>query len=118
MHKTLLLGAALLLSTTALGVTIAAAARHVEDRSTAAEAVRAGADGKQRLASEHGSRRHRDSHHKRAAGHDDDEEDDDDDDDDGKARGAGGRQATPAPNAPVPDNGLFSGKARPRVEVQ
>ena len=116
MHKSLLLGAALLLSTTALGVTIAAAARHGDDRSTAAEPVRAGADGRQRLASEHGSRRHRDSHHKRATGHDDDEEDDDDDD--GKARSAGGRQAAPAPNAPVPDNGLFSGKARPRVEVQ
>ena len=47
--------------------------------------------------------------------------DDDDDDDDGRpgARPAAVPQNGPAdPAAPVPDNGLFQGKARPKVEVQ
>jgi hypothetical protein len=46
-------------------------------------------------------------------GHDDDDDDDDDDD------GAAVPQTGPSdPNAPVPDNGLFKGKVRPKVQVQ
>jgi hypothetical protein len=49
-------------------------------------------------------------------GHDDDDEDDDEDDDDG---GSAVPQNGPAdPNAPLPDNGLFKGKIRPKVHVQ
>ena len=46
----------------------------------------------------------------------------DDDDDDGSAstgRGGANRSADPnAANTPVPDSGVFNGKARPKVEVQ
>lgn len=65
------------------------------------------------------ARGHGDDDHRRSAesgrrGHD--AEDDEDDDDEG------GRRTTPAgpsdPNAPVPDNGLFNGKLRPKVQVQ
>ena len=49
-------------------------------------------------------------------------DDDDDDDDDGSAsadRGGANRPADPnAANTPVPNNGVFNGKARPKVEVQ
>jgi hypothetical protein len=45
--------------------------------------------------------------------HDDDEEDDDDDD-----GPVNGQAAQADPNAPVPDNGLFKGKIRPKVQVQ
>ena len=48
--------------------------------------------------------------------------DDDDDDDDGSASaGRGGANRPADPNAatkPVPDSGVFNGKARPKVEVQ
>ena len=48
---------------------------------------------------------------------------DDDDDDDGDSasanRGGGNRPADPnSADAPVPDSGVFNGKARPKVEVQ
>jgi hypothetical protein len=48
--------------------------------------------------------------------------DDDDDDDDGSASADRGGQNRPAdPNSaktPVPDSGVFNGKARPKVEVR
>lgn len=48
--------------------------------------------------------------------------DDNDDDDDGSAsadRGGASQPADPnAQSAPVPDNGIFNGKARPKVEVR
>jgi hypothetical protein len=48
--------------------------------------------------------------------------DDEDDDDDGSAsadRGGANRPVDPnASNAPVPDSGIFNGKARPKVEIQ
>jgi hypothetical protein len=54
--------------------------------------------------------------------HADKDEDDDDDERGGREHGRNGganRQADPnAANAPVPDNGVFNGKARPKVEVQ
>jgi hypothetical protein len=47
---------------------------------------------------------------------------DEEDDDDGSAsddRGGANRPADPnAANAPVPDSGVFNGKARPKVEVR
>jgi hypothetical protein len=49
-------------------------------------------------------------------------DDDDGDDEDGSEsadRGGANRPADPnAQNAPVPDSGVFNGKARPKVEVQ
>ena len=52
----------------------------------------------------------------------DDADDGDGDGDGGRerhARGASDRPADPNPStAPVPDNGIFTGKARPKVEVQ
>jgi hypothetical protein len=57
------------------------------------------------------AREHEGRDHRR---HAEDSEDDDDN---------GGLQTLPQngpadPNAPVPDNGLFDGKARPKVQVQ
>jgi hypothetical protein len=64
---------------------------------------------------EHHGERH--DHHARHS-----DEDDDDDDHGGHGHGRNGgvnRQADPnAANAPAPDNGVFNGKARPKVEVQ
>jgi hypothetical protein len=63
-------------------------------------------------------------HHGERQGHHARHSDDDDEDDDhgGHEHGRNGganRQADPnAANAPVPDNGVFNGKARPKVEVQ
>ena len=51
--------------------------------------------------------------------HDDDDDDDDDDRGD-RGRGRADRPAVTGPSdpaTPVPDNGLFQGKARPKVEV-
>lgn len=114
MKKPILIGAALLLSTVAIGVALAATDRDFLDghRQEARHGVEA-ADAERApllLAEEtHGPEYSARSHH---------EEDDDDDDDEGGGRGAI-RQAGPTdPNAPVPDNGLFNGHARPKVEVQ
>ncbi len=64
---------------------------------------------------EHGE--HRGRHHRWR-----DDDDDDGDGDGGRerhSRGAASGPADPNPtNAPVPDNGVFTGKARPKVEVQ
>ena len=46
-----------------------------------------------------------------------DDDDWDDDDDEGGGRGAIPQAGPTDPNAPVPDNGLFNGHARPKVEV-
>jgi len=70
-----------------------------------------------RVAGDHRRDRDRDrrTHHRH---HDDD--DDDDDDRGGRAEGGAGRMPATGPTdpaTPVPDNGLFQGKARPKVEV-
>jgi hypothetical protein len=65
---------------------------------------------------EHHGERH--GHHAR---HSDDDEDDDDDHGGhrhGRNGGAKGQADPNAANTPVPDNGVFKGKARPKVEVQ
>jgi hypothetical protein len=108
----LLFGAAMLLATTAVGVTLAASPGRHHGRGEASETD--GQVGPRRFASEHGARRHegrQEDRHERHA-----EADHDDDDEGGQHGGPGPRMADP--NAPVPDNGLFNGKARPKVDVQ
>ncbi len=107
----------MLLATTAFGVTLAASPGHHDGRDGSSEF--SGESGHHRFAGEHGARwghegrqeGRRESHHERHA-----EADDDDDDEGGQQGGPGPRMADP--NAPVPDNGLFNGKARPKVDVQ
>lgn len=120
MTKHFLVGAALLLSATTAGLAIAAAAGESGfftaqrySGSTIAEAV-GQADRPILLASEsreHGRRSDRlakrDRHH-----------DDDDDDDEDGGRGMVPQNGPANPNAPVPDNGLFNGSSRPKVQVQ
>lgn len=68
-----------------------------------------------RVADDH--RRDRERHHGRKHHRD---HDDDDDDDDRRGGERAGRQPATGPSdptTPVPDNGLFQGKARPKVEV-
>lgn len=62
------------------------------------------------LASHHGWRgRHEDDHRRYA---------DDDDEDERDGRGISGQPRVSDPNAPIPNNGLFNGKARPKVDVR
>jgi hypothetical protein len=110
MKKPILIGAALLLSTVAIGVALAAVDRdflegHHQEARQGVEA--AGAERAPLLLAEesHGREYSARSHH---------EEDDDADDGGGAIPQAGPTD----PNAPVPDNGLFNGHARPKVEVQ
>lgn len=56
-----------------------------------------------------------DDHGRDDGRHDDDDDDDDDDDRGGSAVPQNGPSD---PNAPIPDNGLFKGKTRPKVEVK
>lgn len=77
-----------------------------------AEATRDGA--RFRVADDHRRERHHDRKHHRH--HDDD----DDDDRGGRNEGRAGRLPATGPSdptTPVPDNGLFQGKTRPKVEV-
>ncbi|WP_374310360.1 hypothetical protein [Methylocella sp.] len=110
----MLIGAALLLSTAAIGVALAAAdldflEGHRHERRRGPEA--SGAEGRPlRLAEEGRGREHHARQHQ--------EEDDDDDDDEGGGRGAIPQTGPADPNAPLPDNDLFNSKARPKVEVQ
>jgi hypothetical protein len=127
MKKSLLLAtAALVLGTTAAGVALATP-HLLEERfarviggDDAGSAVSAGerfrvADRDHRRREE--ARRHHRKHH------DDDDDDDDDDDEDDRGDRGRGRADGPGvtgpsdPATPVPDNGLFQGKARPKVEV-
>ena len=114
MKKPILIGAALLLSTAAIGVALAAAdldflEGHRNERPHGFEA--SGAEGRPLLLAEEG--RGRENHARRHH-----EEDDDDDDDEGAGRGAIPQTGPADPDGPLPDNGLFHGKARPKVEVQ
>jgi|GEM_PF-7087758 len=116
--KTPALIIALLLSTAATGAASAADANAAPGAQSQHQPTRlAGWFDNVRDHEHHGERRHRD---------------DDDDDDDGERhsghhgehhgdrdRGGENRPADPnAANTPVPDNGVFNGKARPKVEVQ
>ena len=107
-----LIGAALLLSTAGVGIALAAVgsdplARPFERHEHAA---RDGAPWLRLADSDHHKDRNQASERRR--------HDDDDDDDDHRGRSTLPQTGPSDPNAPVPDNGLFQGKARPKVEVQ
>lgn len=74
-----------------------------------------------RVAGDHRRDRDGDHHGRKHHRHHDDDDDDDDDGARGDGRGErGGRMPAAGPtdpSTPVPDNGLFQGKARPKVEV-
>lgn len=108
-----LIGTALLLSTAGLGVALAATQVDHPDRPRQSRDPAARADTRSlRLADNDQAQgdRHR--------GHHDDDDDDDDDEHSGGRRGAVPQTGATIPAAPVPDNGLFQGKAPPKVEVQ
>jgi hypothetical protein len=122
MYKHFFVGAALLLSATTAGLAITAAAgesgfltpeRHA--RNTNFETT--GQRGRPIvLASESREHdRHSDRLAKRDRHHDDD--DDQEEDEDG-GRGMMPQNSPASPAAPVPDNGLFNGASRPKVQVQ
>lgn len=113
-----LIGAALLLSTAGVGIALAAVDSDHLVRQSHRQMEHAERDGShwRRLAE-------RDDHNDRDDGasrhrYRDDEDDDDEDDDDHGGRGTLPLTGPSDPNAPVPDNGLFQGQARPKVEVQ
>lgn len=113
MKKSLLLAGVLIVAATSVGGTLAASElldHHRDHRSTEAGLSRFGETF--RLAEDDHHRR--DGEHRRSH-HDDDEDDDEDEGGTGAARPAPTGPSDPA--APVPDNGLFQGKARPKVEV-
>ncbi|MFG1374998.1 hypothetical protein V5F32_22710 [Xanthobacter oligotrophicus] len=113
-----LIAAALLLSTAGLGVVLAATqADHLSHRfhTHHDSAETSAADRPIRFAQEDRERGRGDRHNGRRHHA---EDDDDDDDDEGGRRGAIPQAGPADPGAPVPDNGLFDGKARPKVEVQ
>lgn len=116
--KTPLVLVAVLLAGTAAGAAIAATPNVVRlighDEFSHAARPDAG-ETRLRVADDHRRDRDRD-HHKGRSHHDDDE----DDDDGARGDGRGGRMPAAGPTdptTPVPDNGLFQGKARPKVEV-
>lgn len=103
-----------MLSTTALGVTLAAASDHRRHSAPASGVAEAGGGQHARHADgEPGARRH----HEARSRHDSNDDEEGDDDDEG-GRGSQASAQRSGPDAPVPDNGLFSGKVRPRVDVQ
>lgn len=113
LSKSTLIGAALLLSTTALGVTLAAARDRHDQHGQAYAGASESADGHLRVASEHGMRQHDEGHHRR---HSDDDDDDEEGDDGGRV--APSQPLPSGPGVPAPDNGLFNGKSKPKVDVQ
>ena len=123
--KSIALAAALVVSAAAFGAALAAADRQPDAPSSASPERRSlssqdGEDSRSRRTAEGFFGQFRDGEDHRGHRHhwDDDEEDDDD----GSAsadRGGANRPADPnGANAPVPDSGIFNGKARPKVEVQ
>lgn len=112
-----LIGTALLLSTAGLGVALAATQIDHLDLPFHSRDDAPGADARPlRLADNDHRREGKERHHGRH--HDDDDDDDDDDGRPGARAGAVPQNGPADPAAPVPDNGLFQGKARPKVEVQ
>ena len=121
--KTTLLLTAALLAGTAVG-TAYALTRDGDDALRTTIGHRIAGDGTAaeapfRVADDHRRDRDRDRHGRKHHRHHDDD-DDDDDDRGGRGDGRAGRMPTTGPTdpaTPVPDNGLFQGKARPKVEV-
>lgn len=111
-----LIGTALLLSTAGLGVALAATQIDHLDLPFHSRDEAARSDARPlRLADNDHRREGKERHHGR---HHDDDDDDDDDSRPGARTGAVPQNGPADPAAPVPDNGLFQGKARPKVEVQ
>lgn len=121
MKPRILIGAALLLSTAGVGIALAAVGsehvlRPLEHPLEHHERL-AGESGHWQRFADNDRQKDRDG---TSAGrrHHDDDDDDEDDDDHHRGRSALPQTGPSDPNAPVPDNGLFQGKARPKVEVQ
>ena len=127
MKKPLILATALLVGTAAVGAALATP-RLLEERfghdigREADDRASVSADERFRVADRDHRRRHEAREHHRK--HHDDDDDDDDDDDRGRGGDRGRERAgrpgvtgPVGPDVPVPDNGLFQGKARPKVEV-
>lgn len=119
--KTSLALVAALLAGTAAGAAIASTpdvVDHLKRGEHHAARTEASDDASFRVAGDHRRDRDRDHHGRK---HHRDHHDDDDDDDGARGEGrGGGRMPTTGPSdptTPVPDNGLFQGKARPKVEV-
>lgn len=110
-----LIGTAFLLSTAGLGVALAATQIDHLDLPFHSRDDAPRADARSLHLADNDHRREGKERH-----HDDDDDDDEDDDDDrsGDRRGAVPQAGAAGPAAPAPDNGLFQGKARPKVEVQ
>lgn len=120
MKKTLLLSAALLVGLAATGAAVATP-RLLEEHFARwsdhdrGEGASVSAGERFRVADrDHRRREEGRGHHRK---HHDDDDDDDDRGRGGDRAGRPGVAGPTDPNAPVPDNGLFQGKARPKVEV-
>ncbi|MDK9698102.1 MAG: hypothetical protein OEL76_17135 [Siculibacillus sp.] len=117
MKKILLLTTALLVGAIATGAALATP-RLLEDhivRWSDRDDDSAVSDSERFHVADRDHRRRHESRERRREHHDDDE-----DDDDRGGRGRAGRPGMTGPSdpaAPVPDNGLFRGKVRPKVEV-
>lgn len=123
MNKHYLIGTVLLLSTATAGLAVAGGdpeslAGLPQARSAASEtAARPGR--LILLASEANERdRQTDRLEKGDRRHHEEDEDDDGDEDGERGRGVIPQNGPTNPNAPVPDNGLFNGSTRPKVQVQ
>lgn len=123
MYKHYFVGAALLLSTATAGLAVAAALGESgfltgqrDARTATLETVDRG--GRPILiaskAREHNH--HADRLAKRDRRHHDDDDDDDDDEDRGRSMNL--QNGPVNPSSPIPDNGLFNGNSRPKVQVQ
>ena len=114
-----LLAATLLLSATGLGTALAAPDFGFPPRPDHAERRAAPAGERPYLqVADRDDDDHDDDRRKHKTGKHRDHDDDDDDDDDDRGGRPSRATAPMNPNAPVPDNGLFAGKARPQVQVQ
>ncbi len=114
MKKSLLLAGVLLVGTTSVGVAVAATDLLEHHGGHERAGVAASFRDALRFAEDD---HRRDGEHRR---HHREHDDDEDDDEGGEDGGRGARPPVTGPTdpaAPVPDNGLFQGKARPKVEV-
>jgi hypothetical protein len=115
MKKNLMIGSALLLTIGVIGAATAAREIHVSRDGGREAATASRGEGRALQFAERNERnRHADRRSERR--HHDDEED-------GENRHGNGRAILPQaasadPHAPIPDNGLFNNKTRPKVEVQ
>ncbi len=115
-----LIGAGLLLSTAGIGIALAAADfdllnGHQRDRRDGMATTDASGNSIRMAEESHG--RDRGGEHRGRSRHDDDDEEDDDDGE-GARPGPIPQNGPSDPKASAPDNGLFNGKTRPKVEIQ